>query len=212
MSFFKPAIVEAADGSAKTPSVFASRRMASKISTSDTAMAVPFESLIAFRARWPRGGSPIRMSIAKVFGSLTDSIVSRWFRKASTIGQHPSAWTPVTLVIGGRMKLRKDSSWRPFQIIESNPPVPMGVTIRWGACQSSCSQTSYVMVFSPSIRKGFEGVTRYSFIPLCSIGIDLVFRWSPKRMSASYAIIWYSFPRFTSDDKKILAINPDFAV
>ena len=83
-SFFKPAIDEALAGSTKIPSILASVNWASKISSSVTVSAVPFDSLIALTAFFQLTGAPILMAVAIVSG------IFYWYNFIALIFDHLS--------------------------------------------------------------------------------------------------------------------------
>ncbi len=141
-SFFKPAIVEAAAGSAKMPSAFARRLVASSISSVETTAPLPLDSLIDWIARAPCSGFVMARSGAMVSALRAGSGTLAPLRNASTMGAHPETCTPVIDVLASSINPVCCSSLIPFQIMERWVPLPIGTMIRSGDSQSSCSKVS----------------------------------------------------------------------
>src|SRR5262249_36314854 len=80
--------------SVKMPSVSASRRIASTISSSEAAAAHPPDARIAWLAYQPSAGLPMASDLAMVSGLLTGRMCSCPSRTAVTIGAQPAACAP----------------------------------------------------------------------------------------------------------------------
>ena len=94
-AFFTPAVPVTPAGSPKTPWVRPRRRMAARISSSDTLTAMPLDSRTAFRALSAFRGTPTAMESARVFSSMGDQGFPVW--RARFRGQQPSAWAEISL-------------------------------------------------------------------------------------------------------------------
>ena len=148
--FCSAARLVAADGSTKMLSILARSFSASRISSSSTLTAAPFDSFNALMIFLPSNGSPTQMAEATVLGMAMGSMLLLPLNAVMT-GSAPLACTPTIL---GRLSVKPSIrySLKPFQMAEPFVPQPMGMNSLSGALQPSCSAISNAWDFCPSRR------------------------------------------------------------
>ena len=143
------AIVTPPAVSAKTPSVFASSSMHSRISESGTEPMSPPWLRSSSRTYGPSAGLPIASERAIVFGRC-GVMTSAPSLKAVATGEQPVACAPNKIGAGPSTRPSSMNSLKPLATLVSWLPEATGTTTCAGSFHPSCSVISKASVFDPS--------------------------------------------------------------
>src|SRR5579875_879988 len=135
--------------SPKMPSVAASSRIESTISSSPTSAIAPPVRRTTSRAYGPSAGLPMASDLAIVAGR-TGRTTSCPAANAADTGAHPLAWAPNTRHGVWGTRPRPTSSPNALSTFTSCAPEAIGTTTCSGSRQPSCSAISKPSVFDPS--------------------------------------------------------------